>query len=293
MDIEAVLDDRAIIGESPTWSPSERALYWIDIKEPALHRYDPESQSHQSWQLTSDVGAFALLDGDAALVALRYGIHRLDLATGALKLLAPPPFDPRLFRFNEGQCDDKGRFWVGVMFDPIDGSPPAQRGALHSFTLDEGLRRENDEAELHNGMALSADGRRFFLSHSNSGLIYAFDFVPGMGVLGSRKLFARVPAESGLPDGAAVDAEGGYWCALHGGSRLLRYDPYGRLDREIMLPVSQPTMCTFAGDNLDILYVTSASDGLKPEQINAQPLAGRLLRLRPGVRGIARPYEAS
>lgn len=293
MDIEAVLDDRAIIGESPTWSPAERALYWIDVKEPALHRYDPERQSRRSWRVTSDVGAFALLHGDAALVALRYGIHRLDLATGALKLLAPPPFDPGLFRFNEGQCDSKGRFWVGVMFDPVDGSPPTQRGALHSFTLDGGLRRENDEAELHNGMALSADGRRFFLSHSNSGLLYTFDFDPGRGLLGSRKLFARVPPETGLPDGAAVDADGGYWCALHGGSRLLRFDPCGQLDREIVLPVSQPTMCAFAGDDLDILYVTSASDGLKPEQINAQPLAGRLLRLRPGVRGIARPCEVA
>ena len=127
MDIEVVLNAHAIIGESPTWSPAERALYWIDVKEPALHRYDLESQACRSRPVTSDLGAFALLDGNAALLALRYGIHRLDLTTGALELLAPPPFDPKLFRFNEGHSDDSGRFWVGVMFDPIHGSPPPQR----------------------------------------------------------------------------------------------------------------------------------------------------------------------
>lgn len=292
MHIEVALNAHATIGESPTWSPIERALYWIDVKEPALHRYDPQSQASRSWPVTSDLGAFALLDGNAALVALRYGVHRLDLTTGALALLAPPPFDPELFRFNEGQCDENGRFWVGVMFDPLNGSPPPQRSALHSFTLDGGLRRENDEAELHNGMALSANGRRFFLSHSYSGSIYAFDFASDLGVLGSRTLFAQVPAELGLPDGAAIDAEGGYWCAVHGGGRLRRYEPDGRLDREIMLPVSQPTMCAFAGDDLDVLYVTSASDGLSAQQMRAEPTAGALLRLRPGVRGIARPYVA-
>lgn len=289
MDVEVVLDAHATIGESPTWSAAERALYWIDIKEPALHRYDPGPGACRTWPVSGDIGAFALFEGeDAALVALRHGVHRLDLATGALRLLAPPPFDPRLFRFNEGQCDATGRFWVGVMFDPIGASPPPEQAALHSFTLSGGLRAEPDRAQLHNGMALSADDRRFFLAHSMTGSIYAFDFDPENGSLASRKLFAQVPSALGLPDGAAIDAEGGYWCAVHGAGRLRRYTSDGRLDREIPLPVSQPTMCAFAGDDLDTLYVTSASDGLDPDRMRAEPHAGALLRLRPGVRGIAR-----
>lgn len=290
MEIEVVLDAHATIGESPTWSPAERALYWIDIKEPALHRYDSHGGTCRSWKVPSDLGAFALMEGNAALVALRYGIHRLDLVTGSLALLAPPPFDPKLFRFNGGLCDATGRFWVGVMFDPIEGSPPKQRAALHSFTLKGGLKREDDEAELHNGMAWSADGRHFFLAHSRTGSIYAFDFDPDTGSLGSRKLFGQLPSTLGLPDGAAVDAEGGYWCAVHGGGRLRRYGPDGQFDRDVMLPVSQPTMCTFAGNNLDVLYITSASDGLDAEQMRAEPLAGALLRFRPGMPGITRPY---
>ena len=107
-------------------------------------------------------------------------------------------------------------------------------------------------------------------------------------MLGPKTLFASVPEADGLPDGAALDTEGGYWCALHGGGRLRRFHADGSMDRDIMLPVSQPTMCAFAGAALDTLYVTSAADKLSPEQRGAEPHAGALLRLRPGGRGIAR-----
>jgi sugar lactone lactonase YvrE len=291
MDIETVLDAHAIIGESPTWSARERALYWIDVKRPSLNRYDPASGAERSWRLPSDVGAFALAeDTDAAIVALREGIFRLDLESEYLTRLAPPPFDPALFRFNEGACDAAGRFWIGVMFDPLDAKAQAspRRASLHSFTLEGGLRPEPDAAELHNGMAWSADDRLFYLSHSYRQEVFAYDFDPAAGRLGARTVFAEIPEALGLPDGAAIDEDGAYWVALHGGGKLRRYLADGAIDRDIDLPVSQPTMCAFAGGDLDVLYVTSASDRLSPEQRRAEPLAGALFRLRPGVRGIAR-----
>lgn len=288
MKIETVLDAHATIGESPTWVAEEKALYWIDVKAPALHRYVPANGATRTWALTSDVGGFALMEGGGALVALREGLYRLDLETGELRQLAPPPFDPALFRFNEGACDAKGRFWVGVMFDPLQGSPPKQPGRLHSFTLDGGLRVEPDASELHNGMAWSVDGRTFFLSHSYSGEIIAFDYDADGGRLSNRSVFAIIPEGLGIPDGAAVDSEGGYWCALHGGSKLRRLTSDGSVDRDIDLPVSQPTMCAFAGEDLATLYITSASDNMSETEKAAQPLAGALFRLFPGKKGIPR-----
>ena len=253
--IETVLDFHATIGESATWVADEAALYWIDVKAPALHRYSPDDEATRSWPLTSDIGGFALTGDGGAVVALRQGLFRLDLDSGALHLLAQPPFDPALFRFNEGACDANGRFWIGVMFDPLKGSPPVQRGRLQSFTFDEGLRAEPDAAELHNGMAWSGDGKTFFLSHSNSGeIVIAFDYAGKSGGISNRRVFATVPAELGIPDGAAIDTEGGYWSALHGGGKLRRFHPDGSIDRDIDLPVSQPTMPAFAGEDLATLY---------------------------------------
>jgi sugar lactone lactonase YvrE len=93
MAIETVLDVHATIGESATWVAEERVLYWIDVKAPALHRYCPDDKSTRSWPMTSDIGGFALTGDGSAVVALRQGLFRLDLDSGALHKLAPPPFD--------------------------------------------------------------------------------------------------------------------------------------------------------------------------------------------------------
>ncbi len=288
--IEVVLDAGATIGESPTWSATEAALYWIDVKKPALYRYHPESSVQRDWPLPSDIGAFALDDDlSGAVVALRTGIYGLDFASGGLTLLALPPFDPDYHRFNEGACDATGRFWVGVMFDPLqpDACVPIA-ASLHSFTRAGGLKTEPDAAELHNGMAWSADGRRFLLSHSQGGAIWSFDFEPVTGRISRRRTFAAVRKADGIPDGAAVDTDGGYWCALHGAGRLRRFNEDGSFDRDIVLPVSQPTMCAFAGPDLATLYITSAADKLTDAQRRAEPHAGALLRLRPGRIGVPR-----
>src|SRR5947209_7182881 len=95
MEFEVVLETKDIIGESPTWSAEERALYWIDVKRPALYRYQPNSDARRAWPMTSDIGGFALLpDLRGAVVALREGVFRLEFASGSLARLAPPPFDP-------------------------------------------------------------------------------------------------------------------------------------------------------------------------------------------------------
>ena len=178
------------------------------------------------------------------------------------------------------------------MFDPLPGHGGAPVPAsLHSFTLAEGLRPEPDAAELHNGMAWSPNERLYYLSHSRRREIHAFEYDATSGSLGARRPFAAVSLSDGIPDGAAVDAEGGYWCALHGASRLRRYRPDGRLDREVMLPVSQPTMCAF-GPGLDYMVVTTASDKLDVRQLANEPHAGSMFCLKADIPGLPRPYMA-
>lgn len=290
MDVELLLDCRATIGESPTWAAGDGALYWIDVKGPSLHRLVLASGAVREWRFGSDIGGFAFTSEGDAVVALRQGLFLADLRGDAPpQLLAPPPFDPALHRFNEAACDASGRMWVGVMFDPAPGVDAApEPAALHSFTFAGGLRREHDATDLHNGMAWSPDNRHFYLAHSYEGRVSRHPFDLDSGRMGPPEPFAIVGDGAGIPDGAAVDADGFYWCAIHGGSRLRRYAPDGRLDAEVPLPVSQPTMCAFGGAGLDELFVTSARDGLDGAALQAQPHAGALFRLRPGVRGVPR-----
>ena len=291
-EVKLLLDAHATIGESPLWEPNTQQLYWMDVKAPALYRLNPQTLEQQSWALPDDIGGFALFSHrDAALVALRSGLYALSLTDGALDQLTPAPFDPGLHRFNEAACDTSGRFWVGTMFDPLPGREdhPVEVGSLFTWTAADGLNVCRDAAELHNGMAWSPDGARFYLSHSYERRIYAFAFDVASGKLGARERFVDLnDSVKGIPDGAAVDESGAYWCAIHGGSYLHRYSDDGRLLEAIKMPVSQPTMCAFGGANLDTLYVTSATDKLSAAQLAKEPHAGGLFHFKPGVKGVPR-----
>ena len=252
MNIEVMWNGGAIIAETPTWSPADGSIYWIDVKKPALYRRDREGHV-RSWQLESDVGAFALTDCPTiAVVALRTGVFDLNLETGQTVLLAPAPFDTDLLRFNEGICDSDGRFWIGVMFDPKPGRPAAATTApLHCFTRSRGLVAKPDMAELHNGAAWGSDGRSLMLAHSNEGTIYRHSYDPDAGTIGPGEPFARLAAEEGLPDGAAMDEDGCYWCAIHGGGVLHRYDPGGSLIGVVDLTILRPAAMPSGRDRVD------------------------------------------
>lgn len=286
-EIELVVDAGANVGESPVWSAADSAVYWIDIKAPALYRTEHPGGATRCWALPWDIGGFALLSKggerpDRAVVALRLGLFLFDFASGRLEALADAPFDPRTHRFNESGCDSSGRLWVGTMFEPPAGleAEPVP-GPLFSFAPGEGLRRHDAKAMTANGFAWGRDGRTFYMACSKAGRIDAYAFDAEHGRFGSSRRFADIDPAIGVPDGAAMDEEGFYWCAVHGGGRLLRFAPDGRLDREVMLPVDNPTKPAFAGPDLDMIYVTSAAHGRQ----GGRSHEGGLFRFRPGVRG--------
>ena len=160
------------------------------------------------------------------------------------------------------------------MSDPLDTSDGDEKGMLYSYTTENGLTAYADFTYLANGMAWNADESSFYLSHSYGRKIFRFDYESQTAkTLSNRRIFTEMPSEKGLPDGAAMDTDGGYWCAIHGGGRLHRYTPDGRLDQVIELPVSQPTMCCFAGKHLDELYITSAREKLSEDQLKQEPRA--------------------
>jgi sugar lactone lactonase YvrE len=118
--------------------------------------------------------------------------------------------------------------------------------------------------------------------------IFAYDFDAATGDVSNRRVFVTLePHGSAFPDGLTVDAEGYVWSAQPMFGRLARYAPDGQLERVIELPVSRGTSVMFGGPNLDVLYVTTMRETLSEAQLAEEPLAGSLLALRPGVKGVA------
>ena len=118
--------------------------------------------------------------------------------------------------------------------------------------------------------------------------LYAYDFDPRPAADGPQRVFATTEAP-GFPDGSTVDAEGYLWNAQFDAWRVVRYAPDGRIDRVIEMPVQRPTCCAFGGPDLSTLYVTTCSQKMTAADFEAQPLAGALLAIDVGVRGLPEP----
>jgi sugar lactone lactonase YvrE len=139
---------------------------------------------------------------------------------------------------------------------------------------------------ISNGVGWSPAGDRMYFIDSTTHRIDVFDYDPASGEISGRRAFAEIDPSDGMPDGMTVDSEGGVWVCLFGGAALRRYGEHGALDGHIELPVTNPTSAAFGGPDLRTLYVTSARHGLSDEQRAAEPPAGAVLALRPGVGGL-------
>jgi len=168
------------------------------------------------------------------------------------------------------------------------GRAAEEAGALYCLEPDGRVRRVADGISLSNGMDWSPDGQTFYYVDSLSGGIDAFAFDLERGALGSRRRIVElgIQPEVGFVDGLCVDTDGGIWAAVWGAAEVRRYSPSGELDTVVRVPVTQPTSCVFAGEELDMLFITSARRGLSPDELANQPHAGSVFCCRPGPTGL-------
>jgi sugar lactone lactonase YvrE len=282
-EVACVLDAKAELGECPVWSAPEQALYWVDIRAPALHRTDPESGVTHSWPMPSRIGSFGLREAGGAVVALVDGFHLVDFTTGELTPLALLPDQVAGTRFNDGKVSPDGRFFAGTMDEAQMSRPIA---GLYRLDPDGSMRQVVGDLIVSNGLAWSADGRTMFHSDSKAQVVWTYDYDPGSGGVSNRRELARPTEEQGRPDGAATDEKGYYWSAGISAGVLNRWAPDGSLDRSIPLPCARPTAPCFGGPDLRTIFVTSLRHDLPDEVLAETPLSGGIFAVRVDVPGV-------
>ena len=288
--IEVAYDAPMNVGECPLWHPGEACLYWVDIGGFTVHRLHPASGAHRQWRMATEPAALAINADGGLIVALRSSVVHLDTDTGTTREIVAAPYDTATTRFNDGRVDPAGRFWIGTIYEP------RTEAAAQMFCLERGQIRLawSGGMTVSNGLGFSLDARTMYHADTTSHRIDRYRFDAATGTASKPERFAQFSMDKahhygGRPDGAAVDAEGAYWCAMFEGARLLRFSPEAELLREIALPVRCPTMLAFGGDDLRTLYITSASHGRSQAELAQYPLSGRLLSLRVDVAGRTEP----
>ena len=287
--VEPVTAPVDILGESPLWSPSEAALYWVDIRAPALRRHDPRSGESSHQRLPDLCGGVALRGDERLLLALRVGVWSFDRASKALAKLVVPEAESLGNRLNDTKCDRRGRLWTGSMRD----FGAATTGSLYRVDPDLSCTRMLTHVTVPNALAWSPDDRTMYFADTPDGRLRAYDFDPDEGRLGPMRVVVERGVLPGAPDGATVDAEGCVWNARYNGGCVARITPDGRVDRVVRVPASRVTACAFGGADLRTLFITTARQQLTPAELAAQPHAGAVFAVRVDVGGLPEPCFAA
>jgi sugar lactone lactonase YvrE len=222
-DIRSIGDGRDQLGECPVWDDRAGELLHVDIARGRVHAWSPATGATRVEAHDGEVGAVVLRSsGEGVVVAVE---RELRLAAGgSTRRLAAVEAELEGTRFNDCRCDPQGRLWAGTM------SRTREHGVAALYRLVAGgeIARVLAGLTISNGIGWSPAGDGMHYVDSTTQRIVTYDFDGGDGTIGEPRLLAAIDPSDGLPDGLAVDREGGVWVCLFGGGALRRYDPGAR-----------------------------------------------------------------
>jgi sugar lactone lactonase YvrE len=255
--IRCVVNPRCTLGEGPLWDADAQRLYWVDILENRIYRYDPAGGATESWPTPEHVG-FVLPRNGELVAGFASGLHRVTLGGGVARV------DRVDVRFNDATVDADGRIWACTL------------STYYCYDRDLSRRTVDDGYAVANGPALSPDG----------GLLYTVEtegnanrrkgvYVMPTGSSAEQELLIPWAYDS-QPDGVVTDADGNLWLGEFGGNVLRRFSPDGEDTLAVPLPAWNVTKAALAGDRL---YVTSARVGVDAETLARYPDTGGVLEV--------------
>jgi L-arabinonolactonase len=247
-------------GESLVYDESLDRLYFVDCVARTLHWFEGGDGKLRTMVLPS-MGAGLVPTHDGTLLCtLDDGLHVIDPHAGTSRLLSPYP-SALGARANDACADLSGSVITGTL--NLGPGP----GSLWWFSARQGWRMLDDAISNTNGPNVTVcDGIMTLYVGDTSADYYRYRYDAEAGAVTQRQIFGDVSGLSGAPDGAAMDDEGGLWCALVGGGQLARFTEAG-LDRTISLPVTNPTDVAFGGPDLDLLYVVTIGVGTPDDSL--------------------------
>ncbi len=275
------------LGEGPVWDHRQQHLFWVDIEGCKLHCHQPAANENQHWEFNEMIGAVVPKADGNLLLALESGLATYDLANNNLiRHEALNNSDPML-RFNDGKCDLNGNFWIGTMHKAfVPGT-----GNLYRVSPDYKTTLQIRGTTISNGMAWSPDNALFYYIDSPTYNLFGYDFDVATSEISNPKTLFNIPRSYGSADGMTIDKEGMLWIAHWGGGCVRRWDPVsGKVLQTVLVDAPHVTSCCFGGEDLNMLYITTAKSGLNDQESKAAPLSGGLFCIKTEVSGFPVSY---
>ena len=281
-EIIEIADYKNECGEGPIWDVSVSRLLWLDAEGEDIYEYLPGEE--KSRNISQDLRVSSMVLDKEGLILLGSGLWFWP--EGGKKTQVVTEYDGEELFFNDSIAGPDGNIYAGTYYWGEEGM--GKSGKLYRISPDLEVSVLDEGIELSNGFAFSPDNKKLYHADSSVRCINVYDFIDG--TISNKRPFVRFAGDRGLPDGITVDAEGYLWCAVWYDGVAERYDPEGKFERRIEFPARQVSSLTFGGDDLDVLYVTSANGFFAGELVppgfpENSYLGGTLYATKPGVRG--------
>ena len=262
------------LGEGVIWDHISAKIWWTDIQQSKLYRYDPESKHLEQWNTPERLCCFAPRENKKGLVAaFESGFAFYTPETGELEWIKKIESNNPGTRFNDGRTDRQGRLWAGTMVE--DAELANDQGSLYCLNHDLTINKTIGGLSIPNSLCWSPDGKSMYHTDTPSRQIKQYDYNGDSGTFDNQRDFVTT-RESCYPDGSIVDAQGFLWNAQWGSNTVVRYSPNGEEDLVVDVPASQPSCVAFGGKKLNLMFVTSAWQDLDNAARLADPRAGSL-----------------
>ena len=288
--IDVCFNANNVVGESPFWNERDSTINWIDIIGKKVCKYSISAKNYKEWKYDDFVCGLIPIDGSKVAVAFANDIVELNVIIGDSHTIFTLEENQPENRINEVKCDPSGRLWVGTMKNNIepDGSPKdldTSTGSLYRINSRDSITTIESNIGISNTLAWDTVSNFFYFADSVANIIWQYKYDTESGEVDQKKEYATAPL-AGAPDGSTIDRYGNLWNARFGDSAVICINKEGEVIKKIQLPVTNPTSCAFGGENYEILFVTSATFGLTPEQLTKNPLEGSLIAIQVGAVGV-------
>ena len=281
--VEIALDIKAELGEGALWNYRTQELYWVDINGKKLHIYNPLTKQNNSFTTPSKIGTVVPKNEDEVLIALEDGVYVMDLNTGNTALFSNMASVLPNSRLNDGKCDSSGKFWVGSM----QNSQETGKANLYAIGATGTYDLKIDNVTVSNGITWSLNETIMYYIDTPTSKIKAYDYNSTTGEISNGRVVVSIPTSLGFPDGMTIDAEGMLWVGMWNGNAVIRFNPItGNVMSKIEIPAHNITSCAFGGENLETLYITTASIDMTAAEKVMYPKAGAIFKVNPGVKGV-------
>lgn len=287
MSAEVAYRTEAQLGEGAIWHPDRGSLFWVDIEKRTLYEFMPEKKKCRSWQFDRKVTTVVPETDHTVIVALENSIVRFDLNTQQKQEITPVDTKGGRLRCNDGKCSPNGWLWVGTMSIDEKSNDATLYCVRPSGRIDAMIRG----VTISNGIVWSRNNKYIYYNDTPTGKIRRYRYHQHSGDIIKNGIAVDISEGTGLPDGMTIDRNDNLWVAQWGGFGVYCYNAYtGELIAKVEVPAPNVTSCAFGGKNMDILYITTAREGLTPDELAAYPLSGCIFSCKPGAIGVSPNY---